>query len=42
MVIINSIVTKWVQLMGGVDIIYYPLSLMFVFTLLYVFYKITT
>jgi len=42
MVVINSITIKWVELVGGVDTIYNILSLVFVFTLLYIFYKITT
>jgi hypothetical protein len=42
MVIINSIVTKWVELIGGVGVIYNILALVFVFTILYIFYKIST
>lgn len=40
--IINSITIKWVQLVGGVDTIYNILSLVFVFTVVYIFYKIAT
>lgn len=42
MVVINAICVKWVQLVGGSDTIYTILSLMFVFTILFVFYKIST
>lgn len=42
MVIINSITIKWVELVGGVGTIYNILSLLFVFTLFFIFYKITT
>ena len=42
MVILNSVTTKWVQAIGGGDTIYQILSLMFVFTILFVFYKIST
>jgi len=40
--IINSIVNGWVVAIGGVSTIYNILSLLFVFTLLWVFYKVTT
>jgi len=42
MVVINSICVKWVQLIGGVDTIYNILSMLFVFTVIYIFYRITT
>lgn len=42
MVIINSITVKFVQTVGGTDTIYGILSLMFVFMVVFVFYKIAT
>lgn len=42
MVVIDSISVKWVQIIGGEETIYNILSLVFLFTLLYIFYKITT
>jgi hypothetical protein len=42
MVILDSITIKWVQTVGGSDTIYQILSLMFVFMILFVFYKIST
>lgn len=42
MVVLDSITVKWVQLIGGSDTIYNILALMFVFTILFVFYKIGT
>lgn len=42
MVTINAITGKWVQAIGGNDTIYQILSLMFVFMVIFVFYKLTT
>jgi len=42
MVVINSITASFVSYIGGVDTIYNILSLLFVFTVIYIFYKITT
>jgi len=42
MVVIDAITEKFVQTIGGEETIYAILSMVFVFTVLYVFYKITT
>jgi len=42
MTVINSVFVAWVQYMGGVEVIHYTLSLLFIFTVLYVILKITT
>lgn len=42
MVVIDAISVKWVQSIGGEETIFNILSLVFLFTLLYIFYKITT
>jgi len=42
MVVINSITQKFVFSIGGETIIYQIVSLMFIATFIFVFYKITT
>lgn len=42
MVIIDSITIAWVQAIGGAGTIYNIVALMFIFTIMYVFYKIST
>lgn len=42
MTVINSVFVAWVQYTGGIEVIHYTLSLLFIFVVLYVLLKITT
>jgi len=42
MVIIDSITVAWVQIIGGAETVYTLLSMMFVFMVAFIFYKIST
>lgn len=42
MVVVNSIVVFWVEQIGGVSTLYNIFSLLAIFTLVYVFYRIVT
>lgn len=41
MVVINSITISWVQAVGGSDTIYNIVALFFVFTVVFIFYRIS-
>jgi len=42
MVVINAITGAWVNSIGGADTIYNLLALMFIYTIVYIFFKIST
>lgn len=42
MIVVNSCFIAWVKFLGGVATIHYLLSFLFIFTIIYIFYKITT
>jgi len=42
MILIDLVTMKWVETIGGDSVIFQILSLVFVFMLMFVFYKITT
>lgn len=42
MTLIDNIFIAWVQSLGGEAVIHYTISLLFLFVVVYVFYKITT
>lgn len=42
MVTIDSIVGAWVHAIGGANTVHNIISMVFVFTFIYIFYKVTT
>lgn len=42
MIIINSIVGAWILAIGGADTVYNLCAILFVFTVVYCFFKIST